>query len=123
MAPKPAESALNDPTSRENLEAFDVVGSFDNLHLEPVALAQAANPVQELASVSTVCPNQPQSQKCVPDQGQYKLGTVAVLNVGRMDDGDQYEPEDIYEQMALAPIDLLARIVAVRAPLSVVLTD
>ena len=43
MAPKPAESALNDPTSRENLEAFDVVGSFHNLHLEPVALAQAAD--------------------------------------------------------------------------------
>jgi hypothetical protein len=40
-----------------------------------------------------------------------------------MDDGDQHEPEDIYEQMALAPIDLLARIVAVRPPLSVVLTD
>ena len=59
----------------------------------------------------------------MPDQGQDQLGAVAVLNVGRMDDGDQYEPENIYEQMALAPIDLLARIVAVRAPLSVVLTD
>ena len=57
------------------------------------------------------------------DQGQDKLGTVAVLNVRRMDDGDQHEPEDIYEQMALASIDLLARIVAMRAPLSVVLTD
>jgi hypothetical protein len=32
-------------------------------------------------------------------------------------------PEDIYEQMALTPIDLLARIVAMRAPLSVALTD
>jgi len=35
------------PTSRENLEAFDVIGSFDNLHLEPVALPQVADPVQE----------------------------------------------------------------------------
>jgi hypothetical protein len=59
MAPKPAESALNDPTSREDLEPFDGVGSFDNLHLEPVALAQAADPVQKLASVSTVCPDEP----------------------------------------------------------------
>jgi hypothetical protein len=59
----------------------------------------------------------------VPDQGQDELGAVAVLNVGRMDDGDQYEPEDIYEQMAFAPINLLARMVAVRPPLSVVLTD
>jgi hypothetical protein len=40
-----------------------------------------------------------------------------------MDDRDQHEPEDIYEQMAFTPIDLLARIVAMRAPLSVVLTD
>ena len=123
MAPKPAESALNDPTSREELEAFDVVGSFDNLHLEPVALAQATDPVQELASISAVCPDEPQSHKGVLDQGQDKLGTVAVLNAGRMDDGDQHEPEDIYDQMALASIDLLARIVAMRAPLSVVLTD
>jgi hypothetical protein len=59
MTSEPAESALNDPTSREELEAFDVVGSFDNLHCEPVALAQAANPIQELASVSTVCPDEP----------------------------------------------------------------
>jgi hypothetical protein len=56
-------------------------------------------------------------------QGQDKLGTVTVLNVGRMDDSDQHKPEDIYEQMALTSIDLLARIVAMRAPLSVVLTD
>jgi len=123
MAPKPAESTLDDPTSREELEAFDVVGSFDNLQVEPAVLAQAADPVQELASVSAVCPDEPQSQKGVLDQGQDKLGTVAVLNVGRMDDGDQHEPEHIYEQMALASIDLLARIVAMRAPLSVVLTD
>ena len=59
----------------------------------------------------------------MPYQGQDKLGTVTVLNVGRMDDGDQHEPEDIYEQVALATIDLLARIVAVRAPFPVVLTD
>jgi len=46
MTPEPAESALNDPTSREELEAFDVVASLYNLHLEPVALAQAADPIQ-----------------------------------------------------------------------------
>ena len=85
MAPKPAESTLDDPTSREELEAFDVVGSFDNLQVEPAALAQATDPVQELASVSAVCPDEPQSQKGVLDQGQDKLGTVAVLNVGGQD--------------------------------------
>lgn len=116
MASEPAERTLNDPTPRKNLEAFDVVGSFDNLHSEPVALAQTADPFQKLASISTVCPDEPQSQECVPDQGQDELGPVAVLSVGRMDNGDQHEPEDIYEQMALAPIDLLARIVAMRPP-------
>lgn len=123
MASEPAESTLNDPAPGKDLEAFDVVGSFNNLHFEPVALAQAADPLQELASISTVCPDEPQSQEGVPDYSQHKLGPVAVLSVGRMDDGNQHKPEDIYEQMALAPIDLLARIVAMRAPLSVVLTD
>jgi hypothetical protein len=40
-----------------------------------------------------------------------------------MKPGDKNQPENVYEQVALAAIDLLARIVAVRAPFSVVLTD
>jgi hypothetical protein len=54
---------------------------------------------------------------------QNQTRSVAVLDIGRVDDGDKDQPENIYEQMAFAAIDLLARIVAVRAPLSVVLTD
>jgi hypothetical protein len=56
-------------------------------------------------------------------QRQDQPGAVAVLYVSRMDYGNENQPKDIYEQVALATIDLLARVVAVRAPLSVVLTD
>jgi hypothetical protein len=56
-------------------------------------------------------------------QRENKASTVAVLHVGRMDYGDENQTEDIYEQVALAAIDLFTRIVAMRPPLSVVLTD
>jgi hypothetical protein len=59
----------------------------------------------------------------VPKQSQHQTRTIAVLNIGRMDDGNKHQPKNIYEQMAFAAIDLLASIVAVRPPFSVVLTD
>jgi hypothetical protein len=59
----------------------------------------------------------------VPKQSQHQARTIPVLNIGRMDDGNKDQPKNVYEQMALATVDPLASIVAVRAPLSVVLTD
>jgi hypothetical protein len=51
------------------------------------------------------------------------FGTGTVLHVGRGDHHGQQQPERIDENMALATLDLLVRIVAVDPPFSVVLTD
>lgn len=59
----------------------------------------------------------------MPKQRQHQARTIAVLNIGGMNDGNEDQPENVYEQVAFAAVDLLASIVAVRPPFSVVLTD
>ena len=59
----------------------------------------------------------------MPHVRQHLLGPVAILDVRRMNNGYQDEPEDIDKQVALASFDLFARVIATRPPFSVVLTD
>lgn len=37
LSPKPAESALHNPPSREHFEPSDIVGSFDDFHHQPIS--------------------------------------------------------------------------------------
>jgi len=43
----------------------------------------------------------------VPKQSQHQTRTIAVLNIGRMDDGNKHQPKNIYEQMAFAALIFL----------------
>src|SRR5262245_48273133 len=48
-----------------------------------------------------------------PEQGCKKQdAAVAILDVGRMNDGVQQQTERVYENMAFLPLDLLARTIA-----------
>lgn len=86
-------------------------------------MAQGRDPAEQFPRVSAVGPDEPQSQEGVSNPRENKPCPVAILNAGWMDDGDEHKPDGIYEQMALAAVDLLARVIAMRPPLSVVLTD
>src|SRR5215467_187786 len=46
--------------------------------------------------------------------GQQQDATIAILNVGGMNDGVQQQAQCIYENMALLALDLLARVIARR---------
>jgi hypothetical protein len=59
LAPEPAKGALDDPSTWQHLEAFDVVGALHDLHVDWVSFAERADPGDQLASVATVCPNEP----------------------------------------------------------------
>ncbi len=49
-----------------------------------------------------------------PEQGRHdENAAIAILNIGRMDNGKQ-QTQRVYENMSLLTLDLLARIVAVR---------
>jgi hypothetical protein len=54
---------------------------------------------------------------------QQRHGPVVVLHTGGGNDHTEEQPEGIDEDMALAALDLLPRIIAADPPLSVVLTD
>jgi len=55
-------------------------------------------------------------------QFEHVHAAVAVLDVGRVDQDGRGQPEGVDDQMALAALDLLARVVAAGPPFSVVLT-
>ena len=46
--------------------------------------------------------------------GEQQRPAVAILNVGRMNDGVQQQALRVYQDMALLALDLLARVIAVR---------
>ncbi len=54
---------------------------------------------------------------------QHEPGAGRVGDVGRRDHHGQHEAQSIHYDMALAPLDLFARIVPFDPPFSVVLTD
>ena len=50
-----------------------------------------------------------------PEQGRKQQNAaVAILDVGRMNDGVQQQTERVYQKVALFALDLLARIIAMR---------
>ena len=49
------------------------------------------------------------------EQGRQKQDTtVAILDIGRMNDGVKQQTQRVYENMAFLALDLLARIIAMR---------
>ena len=67
--------------------------------------------------------NELQSRKLVLCFFQDLLGTVAVLNVGRVNDHTQQQTDRIDQNMPFPAFYLFARIVTTRPPFSVVFTD
>ena len=50
-----------------------------------------------------------------PEQGcKQQDAAVAILNIGRMNDGVKQQTQRVYENVALLAFDLLARIIAMR---------
>ena len=57
------------------------------------------------------------------DEGpEHLFGPITILDPGSMHDDDEEQPEDIDDDVALAPADTLAAVIAADPPFSVVLT-
>ena len=80
-------------------------------------------PFDQLSGVASVGPNQLQAREAGYGFLEQQLGAVAVLDVRRMHDDGQQQPQSIYEYMPLATVDFLARVVTARPPFSAVFTD
>ena len=123
MSTQPTESSLHHPAAWKNVKAFDGVGPFHNLQPDFVGDAQRGDPFDQSPGIPPVRPNEPDAPVRVADQLENHCGAVAVLNIGRMNDYRNHQPERVYQQMPFAAVDLLARIISVEPPFSVVLTD
>ena len=121
---EPADGPLHDPALGQHDELRGV-GSLDDLHVD--LAAGAFQSLLELRTLVAAVGVEPQQKRKQAEHRAHQQDTaVAVLDVGRMDDGVQQQPLGIYQDMALLAFDLLARVKAGRIdrapPFSALLT-
>jgi hypothetical protein len=75
---------------------------------------------QLVAGIAAIGEDMAQPGEAMPDAGEHVGCAVAVLHIGGMDDRPDEEALGIGDDVALPPLDLLARVIARDPPLSVV---
>jgi hypothetical protein len=122
LSAEPSEGSFHNPPSWKHMKTF-LIGSFDDLQIQRVELAQLENPLNEFSGISTICPDEFEAHELLSDQVEQKLGAITILDVGCMNDHSKYQPQSVYEQVPLSAINLLASVISMEPPFSVVLTD
>jgi hypothetical protein len=117
---QPAERTFNNPTMRQDYKPLNIVRPFEDLQ-HPAG--ESGAPRHQLPGIAAVRPDQPQARKRPAQLLQHQLGTVPVLDPGAVDDHRQDHSQRVYHDVALAPFDILAFVVAVDPPFWGVFTD
>jgi hypothetical protein len=120
---QPPEGAFDDPTPREQLESFDVVGPFHDLHAQTACSAEIRHPVKQGTRVAAVGPDESKAHERVSEDRKHELGSVAILDVGSVHNDAEDEAEGVDDQVTLASTDFFAGIVTAATPFEVVFTD
>ena len=111
---QPCQRPLYDPTAWKDHETPVGIGPFDDLE------GPFADPAQRLpefvASIAAIGKHMAQPREAVDDLGQHQRCAVAVLDVGGVDHGVDQVALSVGDDVALAALDLLARIIATRTP-------
>ena len=81
------------------------------------------DPLNQLAGIAGIGPEQLQTRKTPLQSVQDQLGAISVLQVCRMYYRGQEQAYGVHCDVALATGDLLAGVIAPRPPFSVVFTD
>lgn len=106
---EPRECPFNDPAFGEGDKAFDLVTSCDNLYDQ--LGADVGHALTKLRPLIRPIREQFGQQRKALGQGREQLNpAVPVLNVRRMHDRLQNQPQGIPYHVALVPFDLFARI-------------
>lgn len=124
-APDPADGSLDHPAPRQHLEAAGVVGALDDFETPAPSLAEEQ--VEAGSIIGTIGPDQIEPGEEAAQSGEREKCPVAVLDVRRMDHGAQDKALRVDDEMALASLDLLGRVITHRVdrgpPFSADLTD
>ena len=112
-AVEPSKGAFDDPTAWKHHESFRPIGALDDFSFElRQDLRQGLLKVWPL--VATIGKELFQ-ERVHPEKGRKKQdAAIAILDIGRMNDGVQQQTQRVYENMALLPLDLFARVIAMR---------
>lgn len=115
---EPGKGSLDDPALSDHLESPGVIASLHDVEQPAAQHGDHGDKLPGVAAIG-VYTGQPGPFSALLRQQQE--AAVAVLHRGRQHHHGKDEPERVDEQMALGPLDLLARVVApVFAPFSVV---
>src|SRR5712691_1941440 len=112
IAAKPGEGPLDHPASGQYLKTFGLVGSLDDLQ-HPLP-APGKRCLQLLPRVGAIGKDMAQPREEIADRGQQIGRTVSILDVGGVHLRANQMTAGIGNDVALATIDLLARIIAPR---------
>ncbi len=115
---EPAKRPLDHPAPRQHDEA----GPGDAAHDDQRQPEHEAGEHDRQAVVDAVGENSPEPAVQKLDAFQQVTCPVSMLDVGGVDEDSEPQAGGVNRDMALAAVDLLGRIVATRAPFSVVLT-
>ena len=117
---QPRKGPFDHPASGQHRKTFNVLTTFDNLQ-NP--MTEISNPVNELACVSTISPDQRQTTETPRQFTQNQFGAITVLNAGCVNDHSQHKTQRINYQMAFSARYFLAGVIASVPPFEQVLTD
>lgn len=109
-AADPGERAFDDPALRKNDEAMQLA-ALDDLESPGAGSTEGGGQLRSLVAGVGKDPfdeGEQAARATVEDQGR----AIAILHVGRMHDDVQEEPERVDQNMPLATLDLLARVIA-----------
>jgi len=107
---EPGEGSLDDPAARDDLEALRRIGAFDDLERPGADAAERA--AQLRPGVSAIGEDVAQLRIGVSDRGEHGGRAIAILDIGGVDGQPDQQPDGVDDDMALAPLDLLAGIIA-----------
>ena len=119
VLPKPCKRSFNNPSLGENNKLVRI-RSFDDFDNPAVP---ADRPIHKLPGITAISPDHFKASPSRTQLLDQQLAAITVLDVGRVNDQREDQAERVNDDMTLAPLGFLARIVPSVAPFSAVLTD
>src|SRR5450830_859493 len=106
---EPRNGALDDPSARQNDEAFGPIGTPDDFGFE-LRSDLGQRRMEDRPRIGAVGKEPFQKRKQAEKRGQQQDAAVAILNIGRMNNRVQQQTLCIYQDVPLLALDELARV-------------
>ena len=112
---EPGERAFDHPPPRQQLKTDLVLQLANDLQSPATPPVQ---PLDQLPCVAAIGPHQRNRRKRHGRLEEQQLGSVTILNRGRMHHDGQQQPQRIYQDMTFTAVNLLAGVVSMNPPFS-----